>query len=316
MDQLTPLDNASLPQVSIVVEWENVLLAGSNRAQVMLQKLIQQCNGCEDILEIIISANKPCPELSLRPSTLSEKISWRLKISQGSHYYELKNYGAEISKGEIIVFIDSDVIPSDYWLQELLSVFTLKNAKVCCGNAFIETKGFYNKSFALFWFFPLEKVTGEITPCKHFFANNIAFKKEIFLRHKFHIDEDSSRGACLDLAQSLQNDGVEIWRNPSAQVAHPPPIGIKNFCLRALAQGRDRQLRSYGMSSTSFGSFFRAFQNMIKSIIKILINFKRVRLNPLAIPFTILLAITYYTLYLLGEIGSQLKIKIVMRITI
>ena len=116
--------------VSIVVEWENVLLAGSKRAKAMLQSLIRQSNENSNILEIIISSNYPCEDLNIRPSSLNPQIKWRLENFEGRHYYELKNLGADLAIGEIIVFIDSDVIPAEDWLSQLLETFKVKSSKV------------------------------------------------------------------------------------------------------------------------------------------------------------------------------------------
>ncbi len=302
--------------VSIVVEWENVLLAGSSRAQSMLDSLIKQCNEMQSVIEIIIATNRNEFQLKNRPFALSSRIKWQVEKFAGHHYYELKNLGAEKTKGERIVFVDSDVIPAQNWLKELLLTFSMHNANVCCGTAFIEPEDFYNRTFALFWFFPLRINDQEIRKASHFFANNIAFNRVTFFDNQFPIKPEASRGACLTLAKQLAKKGISIWKNPRASVAHPPPQGFANFCLRALAQGRDRNLREVGLNKTILGSIFRVFKNMARSVFKILRDYKKVGLHPFSTPLSITLSICYYIMYFLGELGCALKISHVMKISI
>jgi len=309
------IPNSSL-KVSIVVEWENVLLAGSPRAQLMMSSLVNQCNQNPYVVEILIASNESFREQLDRPPSLDQRIMWNHREFPGSHYYQLKNQGAICSVGNRIVFIDSDVLPSPSWLSDLLSTFSSKNAQVCCGSAFIDPSNFYNKAFALFWFFPLKERSSEVQNTKHFFANNIAFNRDIFMQNPFPIGAQSSRGACLELAQKLTNKGIFIWKNPAAFVSHPPPQGLENFCLRALAQGRDRQLRTYRFLYSFLLPFFRLIKNLSFSFLKVIINYQSVSLKPFSIPFAILLAFSYYMLYFIGEIGAIFKIGRIMRIVI
>ena len=72
-----------------------------------LSSYIKEC------IEIIISANSDQPSLLHRPRNLQQQIKWRLLINPECHYYEPKNKAASVAKGEIIIFVDSDVIPDN-----------------------------------------------------------------------------------------------------------------------------------------------------------------------------------------------------------
>ena len=52
--------------------------------------------------------------------------------------------------------------------------------EVACGGAFISPYGLYGKAFALFWFFPLRHDAHGSHETHHFFANNVAFHRQIF----------------------------------------------------------------------------------------------------------------------------------------
>ena len=315
----------SLPpfsSVSIVIEWENVLLSGDSRAERMLDLVIAQANRLLVCREILISATNEQPGLVARPTGLRADIAWRLLLNPGRHYYELKNLGAREASGELIVFVDSDVIPDSDWLEQLLSPFADPATQVSCGRAYIEPSDLYNKAFALFWFFPVRQPRGGAAAAngwphtRHFFANNIAFRRDSALAHPFPAKDATSRGACLELADSLHRQQIPILLNDAAQVAHPPPQPGSHFTLRALAQGRDRYLRSRGLSRTLLGSCWRWGRNSVRTVVKITWLHDRVNLPWLQLPLAWLIGLTYYSLYWLGEVATMLRWRPVLSITI
>lgn len=308
--------------VSIVIEWENVLLSGDSRADRMLSLVIDQANRLGSCREILISATDDQPALEARPAALKADIDWRLLRHPGSHYYELKNLGAYEAGGDIIVFVDSDVIPEDDWLEELLAPFQDQATQVSCGRAYIEPSDLYNKAFSLFWFFPVRPRAGGAPKSDgwphthHFFANNLAFRRDTALSHPFPARTSTSRGACLDLANALERDRIPIVLNQRALVAHPPPLPGSHFTQRALAQGRDRYLRSQGLSRTILGSCWRWAVNSARTIVRIAWLHRRVGLTLTQVPVAWLIGLTYYGLYWLGEVATMLQLRAVLDITI
>ncbi|MFM7087553.1 MAG: glycosyltransferase [Cyanobium sp.] len=313
--------------VSIVIEWENVLLSGSSRAERMLELVISQANQLPQCRQILISATDDQQALETRPAALRADIDWQLLHHPGCHYYALKNLGAQRACGEVIVFVDSDVIPEPDWLQQLLAPFEDAAIQVSCGHAYIDASDLYTRAFALFWFFPVrERPTGESRRDRppgsswpqtdHFFANNCAFRRQTAARHPFPASEVSSRGACLQLAQELQRAGIAIALNKQAQVAHPPPLPGEHFMQRALAQGRDRYLRSRGLSRTLLGSCWRWARNSARTLVKITLLHRRVQLPLIQVPLAWLIGLTYYGLYWLGEVATMLRLRPVLEITI
>ena len=315
--------------VSIVIEWENVLLSGDSRAERMLELVIGQANRLPSCREILISATTEQPGLVARPPGLRADIAWRLLLNPGRHYYELKNLGAQEATGELVVFVDSDVIPEADWLEQLLAPFADPGTRLSCGRAYIEPVDLYNKAFALFWFFPVRPPLssggsqhpehgegGHWPHTRHFFANNIAFQRAIALAHPFPAKDSTSRGACLELADGLHHEGIPIVLNDRALVAHPPPQPGEHFTLRALAQGRDRYLRSRGLSRSLLGSLWRWGRNSARTVVKITWLHDRVNLPWLQVPVAWLIGLTYYSLYWLGEVATMLRLRPVLSITI
>jgi len=306
---------------SILIEWENVLLSGNSRANIMLSRVIEQANKIEECIELIISANTHQPSLLHRPRNLQPQINWKLLINPECHYYELKNKAASVAKGEIIIFVDSDVIPDSQWLTNILQGFEDPSVMVSCGKAWIDHDSLYSKAFALFWFFPLKDKIGLIEKPKlqkvnHFFANNVAFNKDLFLKYGFISDEKASRGGCLFLAEKLMEDNIDIIMCEEALVAHPPPQPGAHFVMRALAQGRDKILRSRNFKKNIGFSLYRLVQNSCKASVKIVLRHRHVELPLIQAPAAIVLALTYYALYFIGEVLTLVHFKPIYKISI
>jgi hypothetical protein len=303
------------PRVSIVIEWDNIALAGARRAQAMLRRLAAELGPAPPPLEILL-----CHESSLHPDLSLDEYGlppvWRAIPVAGARYYQLKNQGAARSAGEIIVFLDSDVIPDPGWLSALLQPFDDPRVQVVAGHAYIDPTTTYSKAFALTWFFPLRASPAPLQPVTHFFANNVAFRRATLLAHPFPEQAGVSRGACLQLAAELGAAGIAIWKTTAAQVSHPAPRGGRHFVLRALAQGRDRLLREHGWKATPIGSFVRYAANCSRGLLLTFRGRARVGLSWPGVPAVLAICWAYYSLYLVGEILTMLRIPAMRRIQI
>jgi len=309
--------------VTIVVEWENVILAGESRAKKMLEIVINQANQQDSCKEIIICANTKQSILEEPPIDLRSDILWRYMNFDGQHYYQLKNSGTSYANGSIIVFVDSDVIPEAGWLTNILKPFGAAEVQISCGKAYIEQSNIYSKAFALFWFFPVpaKTITGDSNTClpkttTHFFANNIAMKRKTAVEYPFPTSVNTSRGACLALAENLVSTGISLYASDDAIVRHPAPLPGRNFVDRGLAQGRDRYERSKGLSKSFPGSIIRFTINNMRGVVKILWFRGRVSLDMWRIPEAIVICLAFYTLYLFGEVGCMLGVKYIREIRV
>ena len=227
------------PDVSIVVELDNLRLGGAERARRMVQRLTTDLEQVESRVELVVAFDEDDVGAD-EARALFGAVDVRLVSARGMSYYRLKNLAAEQASGDLLVFVDSDVIPEPGWLPELLRSFDDADVKVVGGNAYIEPAGIWGKTFALAWFFPLRAHEPALVRRETFFANNVAFRREVFERFPFPEAPGTARGACVRLGWSLRDHGIAIYRNESAQVSHPAPAGPRRALVRALAQGRDR----------------------------------------------------------------------------
>ena len=318
------MPTAGSPSVSVVMEWENILLAEAERSRAMLRQLTKEARAavehgvvrgpiellvCYDAGELDGSAL--AADLATELESSGETLEHRTVPIDGGEYYELKNAGARETNGDVIVFLDSDVIPEPGWLANLIEPFADEAVGVVAGNSYLEPRGFYGKTFALAWFFPLRSPDAHVEPARTFFANNVAFRSEIFERFPFPTLDDASRGSCWRLAQILTANGIEMVRSTGAQVSHPAPNGLRHFVARGLAQGRDRLLeeRAWGSRRTRspLGTASRLTRDLRRSTRSVTHDFERVGLSRQSVPAALALSTSYYLLCTLGEIATMLS---------
>ncbi|MEW6144000.1 MAG: glycosyltransferase [Thermodesulfobacteriota bacterium] len=305
-------------EVSIVIEWENVILADMGRSINMLEQLRKQIPALGRKVEVIVLFNPEQIERSLlenevlgrlEPDANNSSFSLRVEEACGKHYYDLKNEGVRLAGGDIVVLLDSDVIPDDGWLANIIKpLYEYELIKLVGGNTYVDFYSLYSKAFALSWFYKLRVQENHgLVRSNLFHANNVAFRKEMIITHPFpELPEGVTRKSCVMLSKQLEREGIPIWINTAAQVSHPAPNGINHFFIRALAQGRDTLLYDNNNMLVVFLTDFYV-KKIISSCIKIIINGKKVNLPFWQAPIAMGIMLTYYTMALAGAVITRLK---------
>lgn len=232
--------------ISIVIEWENTLLADDARPRQALPELARQAAALRERCEILFMHNpaqvsRDEVAAAVAPCLKGSRTAWRIESAPGLHYYELKNAGARLVRGDIVVFLDSDVIVESGWLPALIAPFGQSpEIAIVAGNTYVDAATLTGKALAEGWFFPPRSTTDALTPSSFFFPNNVAFRRDFLLAHPYPPMRDgATRGACVALTQQLHAEGVTIWLAGGARASHPPPNGLRHLAVRALAEGRD-----------------------------------------------------------------------------
>ena len=311
-----PSQQTASIDLSIVLEWENVLLAEADRCSRMLRQLGKQVTETSLKVEVIVLYNPDQVDGGVIERTVHDHLESDGALSQGQvrieqapglHYYELKNEGAMRARGSVVVFIDSDIIPEDGWLGEISQpLFDRPEVAVVAGNTYLAFDSVFEKAFALAWFFPLRNDRKEIhAEHAHFYANSVAFRRDIFLKYKFpKMQEGVTRGACVDLAHTLIASGVPIWTNTGAQASHPPPADIHHYVTRGLAQGRDNLSRDVGSGNSRVEALAKSLRwsaaEVKKAVVRMAHERHRVKLALWQTPGALAIISVYYTLAFVG----------------
>lgn len=318
------------PYLSIVVELENLLFADPVRCDALAKTLgLQIASVVEEPIgrptttssarrsvELLIAsdaelvdAEAPRRFAELVCAAAPDRVEVHILSQPGAGYYELKNAALRKARGEIGVFVDSDVVPEANWLPELVGALEDPAVEVVGGNSYIEAHSLYERAFALGWIFPLREDDGELRPARSFYANNLAFRLAVLRRFPFPRVEGTTRGSIQLLARQLRSSGIGIFRNPKARVAHPAPKRL-HFFRRAIAQGRGWLLRNRAAnpnSSVSFAkSVTRTRRRWRKACSRIVRHHARVELPRRQIPFALAIMTAYYGLCLVGDVMTRL----------
>src|SRR5262249_38288108 len=163
-------------------EWDNARHYEVQRARRMLARVMAQIQELGEPAETILVFD----ELEIEPTIVeaaadefrTDAPAWidiRTVATRGLRYYELKNEGARLSQGAVILSVDSDVFPEEGWLRRLVQAFQAPAVQVVMANTYVEPNTLYAKTFALAWYFPLRS-DGPLAVTTSSFVNSIAFR--------------------------------------------------------------------------------------------------------------------------------------------
>ncbi|HEX5998817.1 MAG TPA: glycosyltransferase [Hyphomicrobiaceae bacterium] len=306
--------------VSVVVEWENAKLSDLERAERMLAELGRQMAEAARkrgiSAELMVLYDSDAIDAAVPRTAVTSQIdaaAWpgtiRVVAAPGRRYYEQKNKGAQLASGDILLFLDSDVIPDAGWLEAMLAALDDPAVAIVGGEAYHATDTFYDKLFAAFWEFPTRRARRGVYRANTFYANNLAVRRAFALAHPFP-ESDSFRGQCSQLAKSLRAEGIAIYRQGDAAVSHPPPEGARTFLARALCRGHDtifwRRRRHLGvlLHANPIASLVRWARELLQVLVKVTTRARTVGLGPLGALAAIAVGFVYYSCKLAGEVVS------------
>ncbi|MES2887921.1 MAG: glycosyltransferase family 2 protein [Pseudomonadota bacterium] len=148
-----------------------------------------------------------------------------VQIDPSLDYYAAKNAGfASTDPLRIthVVFADSDCTPAPCWLAELLTPFTQSEPPAAVAGRTSYAAGIVGTALTTidFMYFPSPLETGAT---RNFYANNIAFRREVFEQHRYQAVEGVYRANCQVLGLALQAAGVAVRYAPAAHTEHRLP---------------------------------------------------------------------------------------------
>ncbi|MER9949890.1 glycosyltransferase [Mesorhizobium sp. M0047] len=222
----------------------------------------------------------------------------------GGRYYDLKNNGMLAADGNIVIFIDSDVVPEPGWLPGLLKPF--KDPKIICvnGYTYLSHDDFFSRTFALIWFFPMAHGDSRFASKRAMNANNVGFRREWIVSHPFP-NHNGFKVSCTLLMRELLREGHKI-HNVNARVFHYSPRGWRFFYWRALVTGRDADRKFVALNSPSrmrrvAKSFSRWFTMSWRTTRRIVGHARETGMPLWQIPFSLIVGQVFYSLAFWGQ---------------
>ncbi|MHB1843329.1 MAG: glycosyltransferase family 2 protein [Deltaproteobacteria bacterium] len=232
------------PTAALVLETTNLRAGGGvARAAASLERLLvhlqQQTRPLSQLDELVITHDG-----------FSEGDQERLENAAGvpirfchvpldCGYYEAKNIGFEATSTEVVAFGDADCWPEREWLELLLAPFTMNDASppVVAGRTTYRPDLLGAAASTIdFMYFPSPLGEG----CtRNFYANNVAFRREVFAQHRYAAADDIYRGHCQLLGLRLQARRVRVAFEPRARTIHRFPDSAEEFLRLRLLRGQD-----------------------------------------------------------------------------
>lgn len=314
--------------IAVIVEWENALLSDVDRAREMLRRVgaqaVSAARASNARLDLMLIYDSETIDVRVPQTVLAECVdaaTWPGRISvhaaPGLHYYDQKNFGVQQTDADVVVFIDSDVVPDDGWLSSLLEAMRDPQVGVVSGETYLATDTYYDRLMAAFWLFDTKKPAGPVYEAKNFYANNVAFRADILRRFPFP-GADTYRGQCATLAKTLRTNGIKLYRAGSAMVSHPPPSSLPHFVTRAICHGHDivlsnRRKPMGWLAASPVGSIFRFIREVLLAPGRIV---ARRRASVRTISGSVVafgLALAYAGLKLAGEVTTFISPRLVRR---
>lgn len=325
------LDDQML-SLGIVVELDNCRHAGRSRAIQMMTALNSQARSLANRLAHPIALNvvfdphhisntdvaDMLAEAGLDPSPHMETD---LIPAPGADYYEQKNIGARCCDSEIIILVDSDILPEEGWLAALTQSFDDPTVEFVFGETRIVTNSPYEKSYALLLeAFPYRSAaSATLTRQSFLLANSLAFRAKT-LGPAIFPKSTALRGQCGLASNAIQAAGHDIFMQHAAKAHHVAPNGVGHFFATAFGAGHDEVILARtkypktvrGTLQTSpAGSVARFVRSCFGAWSRCFTKRAEVGLRPWYIPTALLLATTYYLVRLFGELMTFFSPRLV-----
>ncbi|AUX44885.1 glycosyl transferase [Sorangium cellulosum] len=235
--------HAARPTTALVLETNN-LRGTSDPARVvaslerLLRHLSAQSFPLGDLRELVITHDGLDERDEARLEAAAGRSVRFVRLADDTGYYEAKNQGFDATTADVVAFGDADCWPDPAWLERLFAPFFADPATgVVAGRTTYrdDLLGIAATSID-FMYFP--SPLGEGTT-RNFYANNVAFRRDVFAARRYRPADGIYRGHCQILGMRLEADGVPIRFEPRAHTTHRFPDGARELFRLRLLRGAD-----------------------------------------------------------------------------
>lgn len=236
------------PKAALVLETNNLRGGNADPTQVVtsLERLLvhlrAQTIPLARLHEVVITHDGIAPADQDRLEQAASVPLKFVRIPPQVDYYEAKNFGFEATTSAIVAFGDADCWPDPAWLEHLLAPFASghETPAVVAGRTTYRRDWLGEAASTIdFMYFPSPLGAG----CtRNFYANNVAFRRELFADSRYLAADGLYRGHCQVMGLALQAHGVPVAFEPRARTIHRFPDSAREFMRLRLLRGHDTTL--------------------------------------------------------------------------
>lgn len=211
------------PLLSVIIEGYNESLA-LGRAGTVIDALLDQDFPLERVEVLLVGAVREASRWADFDESIHSRFHALRIIGQDDlHYYALKNLGADMANGELLVFLDSDTLPQAGWLRAIVHGMTNGVGAQAGVTSFVGENGWSQEhpvlasAASISWGF-LVPSPGE-REARGFLSHNFAIRADLFRSIRYRTDLGRTCAGYF-LGRDLAERGVEIAFSPAQRVAH------------------------------------------------------------------------------------------------
>jgi Glycosyl transferase family 2 len=244
------------PEITFVLEWDNPHIYSDDAIEHRaLARVAEELATLGRAFELLVAFDARDGE-SLAPfvARYLAPFAPRLLPLTGGRYYEMKNAGFDAARGDVIVLCDSDCEPEPGAFRAIVDALDGDARQVVGGAPYIDPRSFRGRVWSVISVFPPRSALDDVRPFDVFFANLVAFRREVVARHRFP-EQARMRTQCVELSQRLAANGITVWRAGAARTRHAAPDRLRHFVQRAVWHAYDlRGLHSAPRALLSLGA--------------------------------------------------------------
>lgn len=310
---------ANLPEVTIVIEWENAIDVEEKWTRKAILDLESELRASVEhfaklpVVLYLYDSNRVSEQgirsqIASAASDIASLCHLRIEPAPGLTYYQLKNRGAEIAETDIVVMLDSDAGPCPGWLRAILAPFADPEVKAVGGFTTLGHDDLLSRTMALSWIFDLPGERERTRKRRKIHANNCAFRTAFLRSHPFP-DLPAFKKQCGFWLRHIDAIGMKWVRTPEARTIHAPHPGGAFIVWRAWTTGLDRDFQAFHTITRSRAgrigyAFYFLVSKTARSWWRILTRRKEVQLPIWQVPAAMTIGVAFYGVAFAGELYS------------
>lgn len=231
-----------LKQTALVIETNN-LHGGKGHVVRSLARLLAHLRDSQPlsaVAELVVTHEGTVSDAHVKEleSAAARPIRF-VEMPADAGYYEAKERGfdATAPSSQIVVFADGDCWPDQGWLDALVAPFDDASVRVVAGRT-VYREDLLGIAATTIDFMYFSSPFGA-NASRNFYANNVAFRREVFDELRYTDGDGFYRGNCQVAGMKLVEKGVPVRFVPAARTTHRFPDSARELVKLRMLRGED-----------------------------------------------------------------------------